>query len=850
MIRSALKIFFGFLIVLIMIQHINGYASPPSEKDYTLPGNTLDIKTGDNGTITLFNNITEYSIQNIEENHTTYHLISIPDYGINPQVGKPQLPVKRFLLGLPASAEITELTIVHSYNHTLKNYYSYPHQPLLPEKTLDNETEFVINETFYKSNSYYPHEIVAISQPMTYYGFTVVQVTLNPIQFNPAQKKIRIYHTLQINIHYNYTTQEKKILPWTVEHAGKAAIQNPNSISNWYTFNKKSIPIQKSRLSILNITDPTNTADYLIITPSTFFPNITKLAEWKHQKGLETKIVNLTQIYTAFPGSNNYSIKKFINYTYNNWSKQPTYILLIGDVNYLPTNYGLGGCATDLHYTLLQGSDFLPDIMLGRLSIQNTDELDIIVDKILDYEKTPYLNEMAWYKNATVFYGTDRPQWLQTANFIQNYLSLRGYHVNKWNENEGGTARMATEINNGLAFLNYREHGGVTGWSMAGSGGFYNSDIDALTNDKKLPVVFSTTCNTGWFDYTGTDCFGEVWMKKPLGGAIAFLGSSRESYTGYNDELAKGFYKAIFDDFLYSFSNIMNQGKLYMYNYYGSGYTTHLEYEMYNSFSDPSLNVWTNIPQTLNISHTTATYIGNNTVTVTVKSMTSSPGSPGISARVTLYKKDEIYESLLTDTEGNATFEVTPQSAGNITVTVSCHNYRPYMGNIVVFSSVNLSFSQGWNLVTIPVNTSWSAESLGQNIQGCTLFALYNATTQSFLAHVVGVPHDDFPLIVGRGYFIYVSINSTLTVNGLPVTDVNVSVYNQWNIIGWFKQNPTTAESLGQNISETSVVIMFNATSQIFFTHVVGTPSDDFAIKQGMGLFIYTTKASYWHGEG
>ena len=147
MIKSALKIFFGFLIVLIIIQHINGYASPPSEKDDTIPGNTLDINARGNGTIALFNNITEYSIQNIEENHTTYHLISIPDYGINPQVGKPQLPVKRFLLGLPASAEITEITMVHSYNHTLENYCIYPHQPLLPEKTLDNETEFVINET-------------------------------------------------------------------------------------------------------------------------------------------------------------------------------------------------------------------------------------------------------------------------------------------------------------------------------------------------------------------------------------------------------------------------------------------------------------------------------------------------------------------------------------------------------------------------------------------------------------------------------------------------------------------------------------------------------------------------------
>ncbi|GEM_PF-3404321 len=846
--RSFLKIFFGFLVSFILIQISMGYASFPIEKDNAIPCNTLDIGTSDNDTITIINNITEYFIQNIEKNQTTYHLLYIPHYGIIPQVGKPLLPAKRFLLALPPTAKITELTMVKSYNHSLENYCIYPYQPPLPEKTLDNDTEFVINETFYSSNSYYPPEIVTISQPMTYYGLTVVQVTLNPVQFNPAQKKIRIYDTLQIDIHYDYFKEEKKVLPWTVQQACTAAILNPNMISHWYIFNKNSSIIREPHHSTLDITDTNNTADYLIITPDTFYHNITKLAEWKNQKGLQTKIVNLTQIYAEFPGNNTYSITNFINYTYNNWSKQPTYILLIGDVNYLPTNYGLSGCATDLHYTTLQGSDFLPDIMLGRLSIQNTSELDIIVDKLIGYEKTPYITETTWYRTATVFYGTDRPQWLQTANFIMNLLSLRGYRVNMWNENEGGTDRMATEINTGLSFLNYREHGSVTGWSMAGSGGFYNSDVEALTNGKKLPVVFSTTCNTGWFDDTGTDCFGEVWMKKNGGGSVAFLGSSRVSYTGYNDELAKGFYKAIFDDSLYSFSGIMNQGKLYMYNYYGSGYTTQLEYEMYNSFSDPSLDVWTTVPQILNVSHTSETYVGTNNVTVTVKSIVSIPG--GINAWVTLWKEDEIFESLPTDSEGNATFVITPQSSGDITVTVTCHNYYPYVGTMMVYPPVNMSFSHGWNLITVPVDTSWTAESLGQNIEECTTVALYNASTQSFLTHVVGVPHDDFPIMDGKGYFVYVNNDNTFTAKGLPIMGANVSIQEDWNVIGWFNSNSTTAESLGQNISGTSVVTMFNSSSQAFLTHVVGVPSDNFTIEQGMGLFIYTTEASYWHGEG
>jgi len=154
------------------------------------------------------------------------------------------------------------------------------------------------------------------------------------------------------------------------------------------------------------------------------------------------------------------------------------------------------------------------------------------------------------------------------------------------------------------------------------------------------------------------------------------------------------------------------------------------------------------------------------------------------------------------------------------------------------------------NLVTIPVENSWSAETLGETITNCSVVIMFNKSTQTFLTHVVGVPHDDFPINDGVGYYIYVTHDSILTMKGLPISSVAVQIHQYWNLIGWFNETPTNAESLGQAINGTTVVIMFNSTPQNFFTHVVGVPSDNFIIKQGMGLFIYTTETSYWHGEG
>jgi len=161
-----------------------------------------------------------------------------------------------------------------------------------------------------------------------------------------------------------------------------------------------------------------------------------------------------------------------------------------------------------------------------------------------------------------------------------------------------------------------------------------------------------------------------------------------------------------------------------------------------------------------------------------------------------------------------------------------------------------MDLPQGWNLITIPFNNTWSAETLGQNISGCMVVCMFNASSQSYITHVVGIPYNDFVIEDGVGYFIYVSSDSIFTLRDVPMSSVNVSIDENWNIVGWYHDYATTAGSLGENISNSTVVCKFNAGTQSYTTHVVGIPYNNFTIEQGMGLFIYTSEASYWHGEG
>lgn len=120
--------------------------------------------------------------------------------------------------------------------------------------------------------------------------------------------------------------------------------------------------------------------------------------------------------------------------------------------------------------------------------------------------------------------------------------------------------------------------------------------------------MLSVNCRSGWFDgetdkdggATKVDCLGEALLKCTTGGALGFFGSTRISYSGYNDELAKGFIDAMFPDFNPALGNakpevrlgkILNLGKNYMKASYPSGTITKIEYEQFCLLGDPASKI-------------------------------------------------------------------------------------------------------------------------------------------------------------------------------------------------------------------------------------------------------------------
>ncbi len=164
------------------------------------------------------------------------------------------------------------------------------------------------------------------------------------------------------------------------------------------------------------------------------------------------------------------------------------------------------------------------------------------------------------------------------------------------------------------------------------------------------------------------------------------------------------------------------------------------------------------------------------------------------------------------------------------------------------------SVSQGWNLVTMPVQHNYTAASLGENVSGCSIVARWNASTGTFESFLVGTspPGMDFAIEDGVSYFIYKDTDTFYGDVDIPISGVSVDLYVGWNTIGWYNDTATNASSLGTAIDNCTIVAYWNTSSSTFESYLVGIspPAMDFHITRGMGVFVYVTKPSTWSGEG
>jgi len=234
----------------------------------------------------------------------------------------------------------------------------------------------------------------------------------------------------------------------------------------------------------------------LIICYDAWVSNVQPLADHKTAIGIPATVVPVSEA-----GSSGSAIKSYIQDVYD--SGDLAFVLLVGDHTQVPSMQ-LGYALSDPSYSKLAGGDDWPDIIVGRLSAEEPEDVDVQVLKSVEHEELAATEE-DWFWKATGIgsaqgagYGDDGESDKEHQENLRQLLLAHGYTEVDQVYDPGASASMVSAgLNAGRGMVNYTGHGGPTGWSTTG---FSNSHVNQLVNDNMLPVITSVACNTGQFD--------------------------------------------------------------------------------------------------------------------------------------------------------------------------------------------------------------------------------------------------------------------------------------------------------------------------------------------------------------
>jgi hypothetical protein len=415
-------------------------------------------------------------------------------------------------------------------------------------------------------------------------------------------------------------------------------------------------------------------ARYLIITHDNFYNAIQPLAEWKHRKGMRAKVAKLSQI-----GSSAYEIHNYVQTAFNTWQVRPEFLLLVGAPNYLP----FGSNYSDNYYTNMD-ADIFNEVLSGRLTVHDASEAQTVVNKILLYEKTPDLSDSLWFIDACLIvreeydYYDDSIYW-DDINHAKNLMLNNGYNfMDTLSRFAGDNAYdVISSVNQGRAFVLYRGSG-VNNWYSP-----FGVNPDQTANGSRLPIVLSITCRT--IGTGSTPASAERWLltgapTSPRGAAGYFATTTTGIGVSHlRSAVCKGFFNGLFQQGRKTFGEACEAGRMNVYNLYNSS----SEYRGFTTLGDPEMNIWTAIPEPLEVFHDSLLSVGEEWLAVSVRSLTV----PVESALVCIILDTLIYEYGYTTNEGEITLNLETLIPGYMYVTVTAKNKIPYVDSILVVST-------------------------------------------------------------------------------------------------------------------------------------------------------------------
>ncbi len=583
----------------------------------------------------------------------TWRVLSIDGGVIHGEDGAPGLPSIGRLVAVPEGATVSARVIGHETT-TLEDLRLLPNQPAEAEA-------FAIDRGAYAEPGYRTlaladpaTPLIELGAPQHIAGGTMVALSVAPVAYDPVARRATVAHTIDIELTFTGgTASAAPIAPWlanAVTTSGPRPVPEPPALGSWAC-------VLRGEPEILEQIEP--------------------LLEWRRRQGYHVAVIDVNEVGNAVP-----TILPALRNVYNDPDLPPLeFVLMVGDVD------GQWGVATgqetmttyagtgDHPLANMSGGE-IAECHIGRLSFRSPEQLGVIVDKILGYELSPPMDDTSWYRRAGLA-GDPYDSGITTV------------YVNQWLKNEllhSGWAEVDTlftgdfvggmmgMINSGINVFGYRGYYGLSGLSQ--------SYINYLSNGGRLPVALMPTCDTGTLTFE--TCHSEAFQRAPNGGAIAAVGTSTTgTHTRYNNSYYQGFWDGLINGDDHRVGVAHSIGKLELHtNYDASEPDVARIWSIWNSLlADPATDIWTGVPQAIEVVHDESLPAGATVVPVFVR---RAGGVPAQGVTVCAYREGEVQVSAATDERGRVELRVPPLTDGRLLITASGHNRLPYRGDLIV----------------------------------------------------------------------------------------------------------------------------------------------------------------------
>ena len=647
------------------------------------------------------------------------YVISSDDMAPMLEAGSPDLPLYSIPIIIGDKAEM-KVSVLKSKYVDFENIEVAPSKGNFSRKINPDDVPYIYGD-MYQEDAFYPAQQADLEKPYIIRDYRAQNLMVYPYAYNPVTKTLRVYTELTFSVN--------KVGDNGINQKDRPKRNNVVTSEFDASYKRRFLNYKNNDRAFL-----VDEGEMLVVCADKYMQDIQTFIDWKNISGRPT-----TMVASSVTGKDEDLKAYLVEY----YEKNPklTYVLLVGEHSDIPAHVMNGG-RSDNYFGMLEGDDYYEEVFIGRLSVKNVEDLKNQINKIIYYERD--IDETAtWLSNGAGIAAKEGTGHFgeydyQHMDYIRDTLLNYTYtdvsqHYDK--VNAPTVTDLIDRFNEGVGIINYCNHGTVDSWVVTG---FNNQDIHNLTNDYKLPFIWSVACDNGSFNLD--ECFAEAWMRATnsktgaptgaIGGMFATILQPWRPPMYGQDEMVT-ILAEWREGYNHTLAGASCNGNMYILDMFkdNSGAETHNTWIL---FGDPSMMVRTKAPEKMNVTAVpSALLTGMTSVSVNVDA------EFGIA---TLSMDNEIIGSAYVENGiANITFPELTES-GKAKIVVMAYNkvteiididVMPAKGAYVVVDSFNLNQEDAQMDYNEYINLGLNVKNIG--VEGSDNITLELSSTSEYI---------------------------------------------------------------------------------------------------------------------